>query len=97
LNGFRKVDRERLHAWRNHLSRVKEQLARHPGMARILIELGYEEDTTWTSLLPEAQVCRHKVWEEKGVNLLKKFDQWQRRTRKLRRRLALLRSTGSSR
>jgi hypothetical protein len=66
-------------------------------MARILIELGYEEDTTWTSLLPEAQVCRHKVWEEKGVNLLKKFDQWQRRTRKLRRRLALLRSTGSSR
>ena len=97
LNGFREVDRERLHAWRNHLSRVKEQLASHPGMARILIELGYEEDTTWTSLLPEVQVCRHKVWEEKGVNLLKRFDQWQRRTRKLRRRLALLSSTGSSR
>lgn len=97
LNGFRKVDRERLHAWRHHLSRVKEQLARHPRMARILIELGYEQDTSWTSLLSEAAVCRHKAWEEIGMNFLKKFDQWQRRARKLRRRLALLRSSGSSR
>ena len=97
LNGLREVDRERLHAWRNHLSRVKEQLARHPEMARMLIERGYETDTAWTSLLSGVQARRHQVWEEKGAHFLKKLDRWQRRTRRLHKRLALLRATGSSR
>jgi hypothetical protein len=95
LNGLREVDADRLEPWRHHLPRVKDQLMRHPEMTDILIELGYEVDSSWTSCLREVEACRRRAWEAKGVHLFKKFDRWQRRHRKLRKRLALLQATES--
>jgi len=48
LGGVRAVDAERVARWRAHLPRVKAELLRHPEMATVLIELGYEPDASWT-------------------------------------------------
>jgi hypothetical protein len=95
LNGLREVDSDRLEPWRHHLPRVKDQLMRHPEMADLLVDLGYEVDTSWTGCLREVEACRGQAWESKGMYLLKKFDRWQRRQRRLRKRLALLQATDS--
>jgi hypothetical protein len=95
LNGLREVDTGRLEPWRRHLPRVKDQLMRHPEMADLLVDLGYEVDSSWTSCLREVEACRGQAWESKGMYLLKKFDRWQRRQRRLRKRLALLQATDS--
>jgi len=88
LNGFRALDEARLQPWRDHLPRVKEQLNRHPEMADELITWGYEADRSWTGLLADVEVCSHEVWAERGLHLLKRLDQWQRRKRRLRKRIA---------
>jgi hypothetical protein len=90
LNGFRALDEARLEPWRYHLPRVKEQITHHPEMDNMLIELGYEADRSWTDLLADVETRSHEVWGERGLHLLKKLDQWQRRKRRLRKRIALL-------
>jgi len=90
LNGLRALDEARLEPWRHHLPRVKEQLIRHPEMADMLIELGYETDRSWIGLLSDVRARSHKCWEERGLHPLKKLDQWHRRRRRLRKRLSLL-------
>ena len=42
---------EALGSWRQHLPRLKAQLAAHGDIAAELIELGFEKDSTWLSLL----------------------------------------------
>jgi hypothetical protein len=96
LNGLRSMDQGRLEPWRHHLSRVKEQLAGYPEMADWLIELGYEEDTSWSKSLQGVPTCRNQAWETRNVHFLKRIDRWQRRLRKLHRRLALLRVSSES-
>jgi hypothetical protein len=96
LNGLRVLDEARLEPWRYHLPRVKEQLIRHPEMADMLIELGYETDRSWTGLLSDVEARSHKVWEERGLHPLKKLDQWHRRRRRLCKRLSLLQRDAQS-
>ena len=91
LNGFRRVDPGRMDSWKNHLPRVKEQLARHPEMADMLIELGYENDYSRTGQLPDVASGNFRAWEDECTNLFKKFDRWQRKKRRLHKRLTLLR------
>ena len=91
LNGFRRVDPGRMDSWKNHLPRVKEQLARHPEMADMLIELGYENDHSWTGQLSDVASGNFRAWEDECTNLFKKFDRWQRKKRRLHKRLTLLR------
>ena len=91
LNGFRRVDPGRMDSWKNHLPRVKEQLARHPEMADMLIELGYENDHSWTGQLSDVASGNFRAWEDECTNLFKKFDRWQRKKRRLYKRLTLLR------
>lgn len=90
LNGFRALDEARLQPWRDHLPRVKEQLNRHPEMADELITWGYEPDRSWTGLLTDVEARSYEAWEEKGLHLFKRLDQWQRRERRLRKRIASL-------
>lgn len=92
LNGFRTVDKSRLEPWRQHASRVKEQLTRHPEMAEWLIELGYEKDKSWSDSLCDVLASRHPEWETRDMHFLKRFDRWQRRQRKLSQRIAALRA-----
>lgn len=53
LGGVRAVETQRIERWREHLPRVKAELQRHPEMTRMLIELGYERDDTWTRVLDD--------------------------------------------
>ncbi len=95
LNGVRTVDKSRLAPWHHHLSRVKEQLIRHPEMADWLIELGYEKDKSWSESLRGVHSCRHPEWETRNMHFLKRFDCWQRSRRKLSQRLAVLRTAAT--
>lgn len=92
LNGIRMVDKSRLEPWRHHLSRVKEQINRHPEMTDWLIQLGYEKDDSWSDALSGVRARRHPEWETRNMHFLKRVDRWQRSQRKLRQRLAVLRA-----
>lgn len=51
MGGVRALDANRNARWRRHLPRVKAELLRHPRMLDVLVELGYERDAAWTSIL----------------------------------------------
>lgn len=96
LNGFRRVDPGRMDSWKNHLPRVKEQLGRHPEMVDMLVALGYENDDTWTIQLSDVASGHFRAWEDERTNPFKKFDRWQRKKRRLHKRLTLLRRKGTT-
>ena len=47
MRGVRPVTPDSIAAWRDHLPRVKAQLALHGGIAAELVEMGYERDNSW--------------------------------------------------
>lgn len=55
LNGIRPVDRKGIGRWRSpeHRERMREILEAVPNFPQILIDLGYEQDATWTAALSE--------------------------------------------
>ena len=64
MGGVRALDANRNARWRRHLPRVKAELLRHPRMLDVLVELGYERDAAWTSILdgvtPHAQPVKSR-------------------------------------
>lgn len=62
LGEARRLDRSRIAAWKEHLPRIKSQLAAHPDLVSALIEFGYEPDDAWTSMLKDVRshVQRYK-------------------------------------
>ena len=99
LGGIRRLDPSRIAGWKDHLPRVKAQLAAHPDLATSLVKFGYEPDDAWSSALvdvrPHAQ--GHK---EKAPHLFKRWEtalRYRRRTRAyLCRRGLLARGFASS-
>jgi len=85
MNGLRQVSTDRVETWRKHLPRIKEELVRHPEMLSDLIECGYEPDASWAEVLRIILFEEHAVWQSSPPSLLKRFDRWQRRERKVRR------------
>ena len=85
MNGLRQVSTDRVDSWRKHLPRIKEELVRHPEMLKDIIESGYEPDASWADVLRDIPFQQHAVWRSSPPSLLKRFDRWQRRQRKLRR------------
>ena len=51
LGPIRPFDAASIGNWKKHLSRVAGQLARHGPISEELIELGYERDSAWLSML----------------------------------------------
>jgi hypothetical protein len=51
LNGVRPLDRNSLYKWRSpeHRARIQQILNEIPELPKLLIDLGYESDTVWTS------------------------------------------------
>lgn len=91
LNGLRAAAADRINGWRNHLSRIKEQLAEHPDLPEILISNGYERNTEWLTMLEGAESRHHETWQDSGVHFLKRIDRWQRRERRVRHYLSEVR------
>lgn len=48
LGGVREITTSSIGNWRNHLPRLKAQIELHGDISNMLIELGYEEDSSWT-------------------------------------------------
>jgi len=89
LNGVRPFDPSRVNSWREHLPRVKGQLAIYPELAEILIRLGYESNADWTSVL-EGVAAYTQSYKEAEPNWLKRQETalryWFKNRRYLRER-----------
>lgn len=96
LKGVRPLSDSRIHAWKSHLPRIKEEVQRHPDLPDMLIQAGYEEDVSWMQMLDGIPSLRHEVWQESGLHLFKKLDQWQRRRRRLKKCLAQAKESGAT-
>ncbi|TDJ31618.1 MAG: hypothetical protein E2O61_15470 [Gammaproteobacteria bacterium] len=89
LNGVRPFDPSRIDSWRQHLPRVKGQLAVYPELLEILVQLDYEPNADWTSVLDGVETYAQSYKEEEP-NWLKRQETslryWFRSRRYLRDR-----------
>lgn len=85
MNGLRQISTNSVATWRTHLPRVKEELIRHPEMLDDLVECGYELNDSWAKILQDVPFVEHPVWKEVAPSILKRFDRWQRRQRKIKK------------
>ena len=90
LGGLRAVDTQRISGWRDHLPRIKGQLADHPDLPERLIATGYEEDDAWTGVLEGVSELR-QGYKDGGPGGLRRFETRLRFARKTRRYLRRLR------
>jgi hypothetical protein len=64
LGGLRPIGTDRRRSWEQHLPRLKAELQRHPELAQVLIETGYERDREWLRRLdgvePREFACRYR-------------------------------------
>lgn len=51
LHGVRPMDPASVGHWKNHLPRVKAQIAEHGGISEDLVRFGYETDIGWEAML----------------------------------------------
>ena len=72
MNGLRPIAGDRVDAWKNHLPRIKAELASYPELRHCLIARGYEPDESWTTML-EAVEPQHTSSRAK-----EEFDVWHR-------------------
>lgn len=93
LGGLRPFDAQRISAWREHLPRVKSQLAEHPDMPQRLIDAGYEQDADWTAAL-EGAPAYHQRYKDGGPGGLRRLETRLRFARKTRRYLRRLGAAG---
>ncbi|MCZ6617631.1 MAG: hypothetical protein O7E57_05820 [Gammaproteobacteria bacterium] len=89
LNGVRPFDPSRINSWRQHLPRVKGQLALYPELSEILVRLGYEPNGDWASVLDDVEIYTQS-YKEKEPNWLKRRETalryWFKTRRYLRER-----------
>ena len=91
LGGVRHLDRSRIAAWKDHLPRIKSQLAAYPELAGSLVEFGYEVDDAWTREL-QGVSAHVQTYKKAAPHLLKRWETALRYRRKTR---AYLRSRGA--
>jgi hypothetical protein len=84
LGSVRPVAADRVEAWRQQLPRLKGELLRHPEMVEALIEMGYERDDSWTSVLdgvaPQEQPRRsrfRRFFQQMDQELRYRLKQWR--------------------
>lgn len=61
-------------AWRNHLSRLKGQLARHGDITDELIQLGYEQDNGWLEGLKHIEAAAEESRTPERESFRRRFD-----------------------
>ena len=91
LGGVRCLDPSRIAGWKDHLPRIRAQLAAHPDLADSLIEFGYEPDDSWISEL-EGVRPRMQGYKEEAPHILKRYEtawRYRRRTRAYLRKRGL--------
>ena len=67
LGGIRPIGTESIGNWRNHLPRLKGQIARHGSIADDLVEFGYETDNGWLTHLDGVKPdMRRSHWPEES-------------------------------
>lgn len=59
LGGVRPVSGTANKGWQQHLSRLKQQVRRHPGLVDDLVRWGYEEDGKWQKILDDVTPIRY--------------------------------------
>lgn len=84
LGGVRKADPGRITGWKEHRSRLKQQVLRHPGLLQDLIRHGYEEDDSWLALLEHVEAQKFPCRYSDKRRLLKEIEQKIRINRKIR-------------
>lgn len=90
LGGVRKVSKERVQAWKNHLPRVKHEWQRHREMEGILIDEGYENDHSWIRQLEPVTADKGGCRYPDRQNPLKQLEQNLRIRRKTKRYIIAL-------
>lgn len=78
LGPLRAIEPNSIGNWRNHLPRIKGQIARHGSISQDLIDFGYERDEEWLSILQDvdADLARSRFPEQAP------FPHWEHFRRK---------------
>ena len=74
MGSIRSLSPETLGSWRNHLPRLKAQLALHGDISDDLIRLGFEKDRSWLSLLDPIEPDRTPRRGAEQATLRRRFD-----------------------
>jgi hypothetical protein len=74
LGTVREVSSDRIRSWEKHLPRIKYELQKHPEMADILTDLGYEIDKQWVETLNNVQPDKGSCRYPDNANPLKELE-----------------------
>lgn len=74
MGQIRGLDSDPMPSWRNHLSRLKGQMAVHGDLADELIRMGYEKDKKWLQLLGGFAPDLGESRTPERQNLRRRFD-----------------------
>jgi hypothetical protein len=80
MGSIRSLSPDALGAWRNHLPRLKAQLALHGGISDDLIRLGFEQDKSWLALLDKIEPDRTPSRTSEQETRRRRFDHGWRDT-----------------
>ncbi|QHJ88551.1 sulfotransferase family protein [Aequoribacter fuscus] len=93
MHGLRSINTDSIGRWRDNLPRIVSQIQRHGDISALLIECGYEADTSWMNELegiqpdhsPSRYPDRKGLWNQirQGGNIALKvaayrFNRWRR-------------------
>jgi hypothetical protein len=74
MGSIRRLSPDALGAWRNHLPRLKAQLALHGDISNDLIRLGFEQDNSWLALLERIEPDPTPSRTSEQETLRRRFD-----------------------
>jgi hypothetical protein len=74
MGSIRRLSPDTLGSWRNHLPRLKAQLALHGDISDDLIRLGFEQDKSWLAVLDHVEPDRRPSRTSERETFRRRFD-----------------------